>query len=58
MKRLTKEEANEVMELEYVECDCGFHLALDASYLDQVDDIKINCPSCDALIDTSIVCPA
>lgn len=55
MKRLTKKEADEVMDLEYIECDCGFHLGLDNSYLDQLGDIKIHCPNCDALIDTAVV---
>ncbi len=33
-------------ELEIIECGCGFHLGLDASYLLQVDGIDIECPSC------------
>ena len=33
-------------ELEVFECGCGFHLGLDASYLDQVGDIVIQCPAC------------
>jgi hypothetical protein len=32
--------------LEVVECDCGFHLGVDLSYLDQVGGINIKCPSC------------
>jgi len=32
--------------LEVIECDCGFHIGLDATYLDQVGDIDIKCPSC------------
>ena len=32
--------------LEVIECDCGFHLGIDATYLDQVDGVDIECPSC------------
>jgi len=37
------------------ECDCGFHLGLDASYLDQIGDLQVKCPSCGELFDTSEV---
>lgn len=34
-------------ELVVVQCDgCGFHMGLDATYLDQVGSIEIDCPSC------------
>jgi hypothetical protein len=36
--------------LEVVECECGFHIGLDATYLDQVDKIDINCPNCGEMI--------
>ena len=36
--------------LEVVECGCGFHIGLDATYLDQVDGIDIRCPSCGEMI--------
>jgi len=36
--------------LEVIECDCGFHIGLDATYLDQVGDISIKCPSCGTTI--------
>jgi len=39
-------------ELLVIECDCGFHLGLDASYLEQVHYIKIACPSCGMVIDS------
>ena len=32
--------------LSIYECDCGFHLGLDTSYLEQVDEVKTLCPSC------------
>ena len=34
------------------ECDCGFHLGLDMTYLDAVDNIKIACPNCEEILDT------
>ena len=37
---------NDVYSLEVVECDCGFHLGIDATYLDQVGPVDIACPSC------------
>lgn len=34
-------------ELEVVECNgCGFHLGIDATYLEQVGDVVLKCPSC------------
>lgn len=56
MKRLDSIE-NGKISLEVVECDCGFHLGIDATYLDQVGDFQIACPSCEKIIDTAIVCP-
>ena len=45
------------VELEIIECDCGFHLGLDSTYLDQVADIFMSCPSCGKSIDTRILFP-
>jgi len=56
MKRLNSVE-NEKVSLEVIECDCGFHIGLDASYLDQVADFQIECPACGSIIDTAIICP-
>lgn len=28
------------------ECPCGFHLGIDASYLEAVDDVVVPCPNC------------
>lgn len=39
--------------LEVVECDCGFHLGIDGSYLVQVGDVQIKCPVCERMIDTA-----
>jgi hypothetical protein len=43
------------VQLEVIECDCGFHLGLDATYLDQVDEIIITCPSCKAELSSAII---
>ena len=56
MKRLQSVE-NEHVQLEVIECDCGFHLGLDATYLDQVGDLVMKCPVCRAEIVTSKVFP-
>ncbi len=52
MKILDPRIADEICELEVIECDCGFHLGLDVSFLDQVKEIKMNCPACGIEIDT------
>jgi hypothetical protein len=42
--------------LDVFECDeCGFHLGIDTSYIEQVEDLKIPCPvpSCSGVFDTS-----
>jgi hypothetical protein len=56
MKRLKSVE-NDQVQLEVVECDCGFHLGIDATYLVQVGDCVICCPSCCAQINTAVVFP-
>ena len=39
--------------LEVYECGrCEFHIGVDASYLDQVGDMNVKCPNCNAEIDT------
>lgn len=46
MKQLKSIETDEYS-LEVFECSkCGFHIGLDASYLDQVGKLIIICPSC------------
>lgn len=54
MKRL-KSVQTEKYTLEVLECDCGFHLGIDGTYLDQVGDFKIHCPNCKHIIDTSTI---
>jgi hypothetical protein len=56
MKRLESVE-NDIVQLEVVECICGYHMGIDATYLDQVGDFVTRCPSCDREIDTSLVIP-
>ena len=56
MRRLQSIENSQVS-LEAVECDCGFHFGLDASYLEQEGDFVVNCPSCKKVIDTADICP-
>lgn len=36
--------------LEVIECDCGFHLGIDSTFLEQVGSVQIKCPSCNKLI--------
>lgn len=38
--------------LEVYECSCGFHIGLDASYLEQVSEITMSCPACSETIQT------
>jgi hypothetical protein len=56
MKRLRSVETEQYA-LEVVQCDCGFHLGVDASFLDQVDDFEIRCPNCQTVIRTKEVFP-
>ena len=32
--------------LEVYECNCGFHIGLDATYMDQVCGLTLICPCC------------
>lgn len=43
----------EQVSLIVVECQCGYHMGIDFSYVDQVRDVVIPCPSCKNKIDTS-----
>lgn len=56
MKRLKSIETKEYT-LEVIECNCGYHMGIDATYLDQVGDFITICPNCSAIIDTEEVLP-
>jgi len=43
--------------LKSVENDCGYHMGVDATYLEQVGDFKTKCPSCKIVVDTAKVLP-
>ncbi len=38
--------SSDTVELEVYECSCGFHIGIDSTYLEQVNDVTIECPSC------------
>lgn len=42
-------------EIEIIECDCGYHMGIDTTYLDQVEHFIAKCPSCDRDINTIII---
>ena len=49
-----KEFADEKFHLSACECPkCHFHFAVDASYLDQVDNVFMKCPNCKTKIEVS-----
>ena len=57
MKRLKSLE-NDQVQLEVVECDCGYHMGIDATYLDQIGDFTTKCPNCLVKISTKELLPA
>ena len=55
MKRLESAMSSDgIAELEVIECDCGYHMGIDASFVSQVDDAFFErptvCPSCENII--------
>ncbi len=52
MKILRREEVLEKMELEFIEMDSGFHIAIDVTYIDQVGEFKLILPTGE-ILDTS-----
>jgi hypothetical protein len=56
MKRLPSIETD-IVQLEVGECDCGYHFGIDATFLEQVSDVKFPCPACGREIDTDILFP-
>lgn len=55
MPKHTESITTSKVELEVGECDCGYHFTADATYLDQVGDFIIECPSCGEEINTADV---
>lgn len=45
MKKLKSIETDQYS-LEVYECDCGFHIGLDFSYIDSIGDVCVLCPNC------------
>lgn len=54
MKRIGEVET-EKYSLTVYECDCGFHIGLDNTYMDQVSEVYMECPSCGEWFDTEEV---
>lgn len=44
---------NDRFSLEVYACECGFHIGIDATYIDQVDKVIMKCPGCQSELDTS-----
>ena len=42
-------------EIEIIECDCGYHLGVDMTFVEQVGDFTTICPSCKKMIDTRVL---
>jgi len=42
-------------EIEVIECDCGYHMGIDSTFLEQVDHFTTPCPSCGKEINTEIL---
>ena len=47
----------DIVELEVIECSCGYHMGIDSTFLEGVGDFKTICPSCSREIDTEIDIP-
>jgi len=45
----TEEEARDKMELVYIEMESGFHIAIDFTYIDQVEEFKLILPTGEVL---------
>lgn len=54
MKHLRSIE-NEQVQLEVIECTCGYHMGIDATFVEQVKDFTCKCPSCDREINTALI---
>ena len=56
MRRLKSVE-NDQVQLEVIECDCGYHMGIDATFLDQIGDVFLICPACNKIFRTDEICP-
>lgn len=52
MKRLNSIETDQV-QFEVIECDCGMHFGIDATFIDQVGHYSFKCPACGKRIYTA-----
>jgi len=52
MKELKSIETSEYA-LCVFECNCGFHIGLDFTYLDQINELMVECPVCKEIINTN-----
>lgn len=50
MKYLGDTVVKDTASLEVYECECGFHIGIDSSYLEQVAAVTFRCPSCNELM--------
>ena len=41
--------------LEIIECDCGYHMGVDVTFIDAEGHFKVPCPTCKRIIDTEIL---
>jgi len=44
-------------DISIIECDCGYHLGVDNTYIEQVGHFITKCPSCGTMINTLILEP-
>lgn len=51
----TKIVSIDICDMTIIQCHCGYHLGVDNTYLDQVNDFTTKCPSCSLIIDTEEV---
>ncbi len=48
--RYLEDVETDTVQLEVYECECGFHIGLDFTYLEQVGEATIQCPSCSGIL--------
>jgi hypothetical protein len=55
LKELSKQEADTTMELIYIQTPSGFHIGIDATYVDQVGDFEIILPTFEKISTKNLV---